>query len=99
MAIESAFIDSLIRVLFSMSYFGKNLLAQTYISQHGIPKTSLKIMEYMGTWVAQLSAFCLGRNPGMLGLSPMLGFLISGESASPSPCSCALAVLLSLPLK
>ena len=99
MALESVFIDSLIRVLFSKSYFGKHLLAQTYISLYGIPKTSLKIMEYEGTWVAQLNAFGLGRDPGMLALSPMLGFLISGESVSPSPCSYALALLLSLPLK
>ena len=58
MVLESVFIDSLIRILFSKSYFDKHLLAQTYISQYDIPKTSLKIMEYQGTWVSQ-SVKCL----------------------------------------
>jgi len=58
MALKSVFIDSLIRFLFSKSYFGKHLFAQTYISHYDIPKTSLKIMEYQGTWVAQ-SVKCL----------------------------------------
>ena len=46
----------------------------------------------MGTWVA--SALGSGHALKVLGSSPMLGSLFSGESASPSPSAPPLARLL-----
>ena len=39
----------------------------------------------MPGWLSRSSAFSSGHDPRVLGLSPMLGSLLSGESASPSP--------------
>ena len=38
----------------------------------------------LGGSVGQASAFGSGHDPGVLGLSPELGSLLSGDSASPS---------------
>ena len=45
-----------------------------------------------------MSAFGLGHNPRVLGLSPALGSLLSGESAFPSALPLAPAFFLSLAL-
>ena len=89
MVLESVFIDSLIRILFSKSYFDKHLLAQTYISQYDIPKTCLKIMESQGTWVSQ-SVKCL----------PLAQVMISGawDGATQWTPSSVGSLLLPLPL-
>ena len=66
--------------------------------------SSMRCLEVLsrGTWVAQSvkCAFSSSHDPGVLGSSPILGFLLSGESASPSPSapphsSCSLFLSLS----
>jgi len=40
-----------------------------------------------------VSAFASGHDPGVLGSSPVLGSLLSGEPASPSACHSSCCVL------
>ena len=56
-------------------------------------KPLLKSSHCRGTWVAQwvkASAFSSGHDPRVLGSSPQLGSLLSGEAASPPPPPAAL---------
>ena len=46
-----------------------------------------------------MSAFCLGHDPRVLGLSPVWGSLPGGEAASPSASAAPLACANSLFLK
>ena len=53
----------------------------------GKKKGPCSFNRWEGAWVAQLlrSAFGSGHDPWILGSSPTLGPLLSGEPASPSP--------------
>ena len=52
---------------------------------------------HLGGSVSYASAFGLGHDPRVLGSSPALGSLLSGESASPSACvSASLSLSVSL---
>ena len=59
-----------------------------------LEKYKLSNWGTFGSSVSYVAAFSLGHDPGVLGLSPALGFLFSGESVSPSPLLCSLILCL-----